>query len=102
MKNYVLSSDVEFDLDEIWEYIAGDSVEIADSVSARFFAAFDQIATNPNIGHKREDPTAQDVLFWPVNSFLIIYRRRTDTVEIVAVVRGAREIPAFLSRRGTK
>ena len=40
MKGYVLSKDVEFDLDEIWEYIAADSIEIADSVSARFFAAF--------------------------------------------------------------
>ena len=78
MKGYVLSKDVEFDLDEIWEYIAADSIDIADSVSSKFFDAFQQIALNPNIGHKREDLTAQDVLFWPVNSFLIIYRRGSD------------------------
>ena len=99
MKGYVLARDVEFDLDEIWEVIADDSVEVANSWIGKLFDAFDLIARNPHIGHKREDLTARTVLFWPVGSFLILYRHRNETVEIVAVVRGARDIPAFLARR---
>ena len=99
MTSYILASEVEFDLDEIWEYIAWDSVDAADKWIGKFFDAFELIARNPHVGHKREDLTTHAVLFWPVGSFLIIYRHRDGAVEIVAVVRGARDIPVFLSRR---
>ena len=99
MKGYVLARDVEFDLVEIWEAIAEDSVDVADCWIGKLFEAFDLITQNPYIGHKREDLTARPVLFWPVGSFLILYRHRKEAVEIIAVVRGARDIPAFLARR---
>ncbi|MGA3074230.1 MAG: type II toxin-antitoxin system RelE/ParE family toxin [Bryobacteraceae bacterium] len=101
MSNYILGPDADLDLDDIWEYIAADSIDAADRWIAKVFDAFEAIGRMPGIGHKREDLTAYPVLFWPVGSYLIIYRTRADrhAVEIVAVTQGSRDIPAFLRRR---
>jgi len=37
---------------------------------AKLFEAFEVLAANPAIGHKREDLTAPPVLLWPVGSYL--------------------------------
>ncbi|MGA2536219.1 MAG: type II toxin-antitoxin system RelE/ParE family toxin [Terracidiphilus sp.] len=99
MNAYALSVAAEMDLDEIWEYIANDSIEAADRWIGRLFEAFDALARNPGMGHKREDLTAHHVLFWPVDAYLIIYRKLEAGVDIVAVTQGARDIPSFLRRR---
>jgi len=99
MSGYVLSEDADLDLDDIWEYIAQDSIDAADRWIGRLFEAFEAIGHAPGIGHKREDLTAYPVLFFPVGAYLIIYRAIRPTVEIVAVTQGARDIPSFLQRR---
>lgn len=101
MSNYILGPDADLDLDDIWEYIAADSIDAADQWIAKLFDAFEAIGRMPGIGHKREDLTAYPVLFWTVGSYLIIYRTPADrhAVEIVAVTQGSRDIPAFLRRR---
>jgi plasmid stabilization system protein ParE len=99
MSQYVLSAAAESDLDEIWEYIAHDNIDAADGWVGKLFEAFDKLARNPGMGHKREDLTAFPVLFWPVGAYLIIYRVQKEFVEIVAVTQGARDIPSFLGQR---
>jgi plasmid stabilization system protein ParE len=96
---YVLSGDADRDLDEIWDYIAEDSIDAADQWIGRLFDAFDAIGKAPGIGHKRGDLTTYPVLFWPVGAYLVIYRATSRPIEIVAVTQGARDIPAFLHRR---
>jgi plasmid stabilization system protein ParE len=98
MSAYVLSAEAEFDLDEIWEYIALDSIDAADRWVGKLFAAF-EFARSPGIGHKREDLTGHPALFWPVSAYLIVYRIKSGSIEIVAVTQGARDIPSFLRRR---
>ena len=99
MNQYVLNVDAEQDLNEIWEYIADDSIDAADRWIAKLFDAFESLAQSPGIGHKREDQTALPVLFWPVGAYLILYRVQAEWIEIVAVTQGARDIPTFLSQR---
>jgi plasmid stabilization system protein ParE len=99
MSEYVLSTGAELDLDEIWEYIAQDNIAAADRWIAKLFDAFDALAAAPGIGHKREDLTSYPILFWPVGAYMILYRIRSQQVEIVAVTQGAREIPSFLRQR---
>jgi len=96
---YVLGTGAELDLDEIWEYIANDSIEAADRWIAKLFDAFEKLARTPGMGHKRENLTAYPVLFWPVGAYLVIYRVQTEFLEIVAVTQGARDIPSFLRKR---
>ena len=99
MREYVLSVGAELDLNEIWEYIAQDNLSAADRWTEKLFAAFEAIAKNPGIGHKREDLTAHPILFWPVDEYLIMYRIQKELIEIVAVTQGARNIPVFLRQR---
>lgn len=41
MSGYVLSADADLDLDGIWEYIAADSLDAADSWIGKLFDAFE-------------------------------------------------------------
>ena len=99
MKDYVLASAAELDLDAIWEYIAVDNVDAADRWMAKLFDAFEAIARTPGMGHVRRDLTSLPVLFWPVGAYLIVYRAQPEQIQIVAVTQGARDIPAFLQQR---
>jgi plasmid stabilization system protein ParE len=99
MTGYVLSVDADLDLDEIWEYIAADNIDAADRWIGKLFDAFEALARTPGMGHKREDLSGYPVLFWPVGSYLIIYRAEHGPIEIAAVTQGSRDIPAFLGRR---
>lgn len=99
MTRYVLSEGADRDLDRIWDYIAEDSADSADAWVGRLFDAFDTIGNTPGIGHKRDDLTSYPVLFWPVGTYLIIYRVLSHPIEIVAVTQGSRDIPAFLDNR---
>jgi plasmid stabilization system protein ParE len=100
MSGYILGRDAEQDLDDLWEYIAQDSVEAADRLIAEIFEAFQLLSRNPGIGHRRKNLTKFPVRFWPVGNYLVIYRAAGSLVEIVAIVHGKRDIPAFLRRRG--
>ena len=99
MSDYILSTTAEFDLDEIWEYIAADNIDAADRWIGKLFDAFEALGQMPGMGHRREDLTTYPVLFWPVGAYLIIYRAERRPIEIVAVTQGSRDIPAFLNRR---
>jgi plasmid stabilization system protein ParE len=99
VSGYVLSVDADFDLDDIWEYIAADNIDAADRWIGKLFDAFEALGQTPGMGHRREDLTSYPVLFWPVGTYLVIYRAERLPIEIVAVTQGSRDIPAFLSRR---
>lgn len=99
MSGYSLSVDADVDLDDIWEYIAKDNIDAADRWIEKLFDAFEALGQTPRMGHRREDLTSYPVLFWPVGSYLVIYRAERRPIEIVAITQGSRDIPAFLSRR---
>ena len=99
MSTYILGVDADFDLDDIWEYIAADDIYAADRWIEKLFHAFEALPQSPGMGHRREDLTSHPVLFWPVGVYLIIYRSGRRPIEIVAVTQGSRDIPAFLRRR---
>lgn len=89
------------DLDDIWEHVARDSVDAADRLIARLREQIQLIARSPGIGHRRVDlAEGRNILFWPVGNYVILYRVRQESVEIIAIVHGKRDIPAFIRRRG--
>jgi plasmid stabilization system protein ParE len=99
MKKYQLGAAVEDDLNSIWDYIAQDNINAADSWITKLFDAFQRIADNPGIGHTRIDLTGLPIKFWPIDDYLILYRVQNKQVEIIAVTQGSRDIPVFLRRR---
>jgi plasmid stabilization system protein ParE len=74
MAAYVLSPDALEDLQAIWDYIAMDNITAADKLEDEFFEAFERLARRHRMGHTRSDLTQRDVRFWPVGSYLIVYR----------------------------
>ena len=74
MSGYILGKAVEFDLDEIWEYIAADNIDAAVRWIGKLFDAFAALGQTPGMGHRREDLTVYPVLFWPsalISSFTV-------------------------------
>ena len=99
MSGYVISRAADRDLDDLWDYIALDSVDAADRLIAKLMDAFDALVRHPGMGHQRHDITNCPVLFWALGNYLVVYRAEHSPIEIVAVVHGARDVPTFLLGR---
>ena len=96
MKRFRLSREAAANIREIWEFIAEDNVSAAGRVRQELYDAIRDLVKMPGKGHTREDLTDKPVRFWPVRSYLIVYRPDTKPMEIVAVIHGARDIPSLL------
>jgi len=91
------------DLDEIWNYIAGDSVDSANRVEAAIFEACEGIARHPMLGSKRSEITPLPVRFWVVSrfpNFIVVYRPETVPLQVVAVLYAKRDMKRVLAERG--
>ncbi|MDQ2687822.1 MAG: type II toxin-antitoxin system RelE/ParE family toxin [Armatimonadota bacterium] len=95
MNKYVLTSQAQVDLADIWLHIAEDNVQAADRLNDSFYAAFVKLAQMPGMGRLRDELAAQTLRVWPIGQYLIIYRPESDPLEIVRVVSGYRDLPAL-------
>ena len=96
MADYVLSSEARLDLQDIWDFIARDNPDPANRIINELLAAFEHLAEWPGSGHLRRDLTRSDVRFWPVGSYLVIYIEKSNPLQIVTIVHGARDIPSII------
>jgi addiction module RelE/StbE family toxin len=81
------------DVESIRAFIARDSPAYADLVARRILAAVERLHSFPESGRivpERQDPEIREVIVTP---YRIVYRLRTDVVEIATVFRGSREFP---------
>jgi plasmid stabilization system protein ParE len=99
MAAYLLSPEAFEDLQLIWDFIAADNVRSADRVLDELFDTFEKLAQWPRQGHTRTDLTDRDVRFWPVGSYLVVYRENDAPLQIVAVLHGARDVPTIIRDR---
>jgi plasmid stabilization system protein ParE len=99
MPFYELSPEALDDLQLIRDFIALDNIEAAERVIDQFFVTFEQLAAWPKTGHVRTDLTSKDVRFWPVGSYLVVYRDHSEGIQIVAVLHGSRDVPSVLDAR---
>ena len=97
MARFVLSPEASDDLREIRDYIARDSTSAARRVLADLRVAMRRLAEMPEIGHVRQDLADEPLRFWPVYSYLIIYRPDSRPLEVVRVLSGYRDIAELLS-----
>jgi antitoxin ParD1/3/4/toxin ParE1/3/4 len=97
---YILAPRAALDLVEIWRYIKEQaSVAIADRVESAIRERMAFLAGTPGAGHHRKDLTDEDVQFFPVYSFLIVYRPDTKPVQIASVLHGHRDLEQLLKGR---
>lgn len=96
MGSYIFSPAAKQDLHEIWHYISKENptnaLRILDEIEEKCVL----LSGYPKIGHKRTDLTSYPVLFWPVHTFLIIYKEDSDPLEIVRVLSGYRNLVEVL------
>jgi len=94
MPAFRLTAAAEDDLLSIWEYIAQDNPDAATRQLFKIEETSSLLAENPHLGPARPD-IAAEMRYFPVGSYLILYRLVVEGVEIVRVLHGARNIPAL-------
>ena len=90
MTGYDFHPEAALDLDEIWDFIAEDSLDAADQVIADILASLDALVALPNQGHKRPDLTSRPLRFILAHDYLIAYSPDEKPLWIVAVLHGRR------------
>jgi plasmid stabilization system protein ParE len=96
MKRFILTSRARQDVNEIWDYIANENIEAADRVLEALHNAMTKLATNPGIGHWREELTDKRHRFFLVYSYLIVYRNATKPLQVIRVLHAARDVQSLL------
>ena len=85
------------DYEEIWSYVAVHDLAAADRLLDRFDATLRALALTPQIGRQVDD-LAQGLRSFPVGNYLIFYRIAKDTIQLIRLVHGARDItPEYFS-----
>jgi len=72
---------------------------MADRVEAVIKEQIVFLARNPGAGHWRRDLTNEAVRFFPVYSYLIVYRPETKPLQVVAILHGRRDVDGILKKR---
>jgi plasmid stabilization system protein ParE len=99
-RRYVLALQAALDLVQIWRYLKKESsVKIADRVEAAVRDQIVSLAKKPGMGHWRKDLTDEAVKFFPVYSYLIVYRPDTKPLHVVAILQGRRDVRQVLEDR---
>jgi plasmid stabilization system protein ParE len=81
------------DLEAIRAYIVADSPVYAELMVRRIVSAIERLAVFPESGRivpERSTPTLREVIAGP---YRVVYRLRSERIEIVSVFRGSRLFP---------
>lgn len=93
---YCLTPPAEKDIDGIISYFLAENPSIALPFLDALYESMSMLASNPKIGHKREDLTDRAIRFWPFKwHYLIIYTDHSP-IEIVRVLSGYGDISNLL------
>jgi antitoxin ParD1/3/4/toxin ParE1/3/4 len=94
---YVLAPQAAQDLVEIWRYIYHhSSLQMANHVEFVIRQRIEFLSKNPGAGHRRRDLTEKDVRFFPVYSYLVVYRSQTKPLQVVTILHGRRDLEGIL------
>ena len=78
------------DLDDVWLYIAKDSVNEADKFIDKIYEKCLLFSESPQIGRERND-IAKGLRSFPVGDYVILYRIINGDIEIARVFHGKRD-----------
>jgi antitoxin ParD1/3/4/toxin ParE1/3/4 len=99
-RRYVFAPEAALDLIQIWRYLKKESsAKIADRVEAAIRDQIVSLVKGPGIGHRRKDLTDEAVKFFPIYSYLIVYRPDTKPLHVVAILQGRRNVHQVLKNR---
>lgn len=96
--NYIVKARARLDLKSHWRYIARDNLPAADRLLDAAEDTFKLIAETPGIGSQRAFRKVVGMRSRAVTGFtnyLIFYQTRGETVVILRVLHGMRNVPRF-------
>jgi len=93
----VFTKQSKADLDEIWDYIAQDSFDRADSFIGQIYGKCFLLSESPAIGRERPE-LVEGIRSFPVDRYLIFYRIKVDTIFIERVLNGYRDILSLFDK----
>ena len=96
MKAFVLTPLAARDLNEIWDYLANDSIEAATECWTPWRKRCTGWRRIQAQGHWREDLADRRHRFFLVYSYLIVYRPETKPVQVIRVLHASRDIQTLL------
>jgi len=94
MPEITVSKRARQDLIDIWRYIAADNPGAADKLLDTLDDKIDLLVDHPLLGPARPD-IAPDLRYLISENYLILYRVLRESVEIVRVLHGARNLKAL-------
>lgn len=77
------------DLREIWNYIAPENPHAAQQLVSRLRQASHVLRTQPHAGRAGRVPHTREFVV-PGTSYILVYRKRSQRIEILAAIHGAR------------
>src|ERR1700677_517470 len=99
-RRYVLAPEAAIDLVQIWRYTKRQGgVGTANRIESAIRETIVFLAANHGAGHLREDLTDEKVKFFPLYSYLIVYRSGTKPLQILAILHGHRDVEQILKDR---
>src|SRR4051812_15723746 len=96
-----LTDQAEADLQQIWDFIAADSMDSADRLIEQIHAKAQMLAEFPGVGRRRED-LLPFLRSYPLGNYVIFYRRVDDGIDVIRVLHGARNIDRIFGKKGPR
>ncbi len=78
------------DINEIWDFIAVDSVDAADRIVEEIFDGIRALVPFPRQGHCRPDLTSRPLRFVRVRDYLIAYAPEEHSLQVIGIIHGHR------------
>jgi len=95
MARVLYTATARADIAGIAEYIGRDNPRAAGSVIAAIRKTCASLGERPALGRLRPD-LAENLRSFPVGSYVVFYRISGDTIDIISVLHGARDIANLL------
>ncbi|QYF87149.1 type II toxin-antitoxin system RelE/ParE family toxin [Brevundimonas sp. PAMC22021] len=86
----IWSPEAEADLVDAWTFIAADRRNTADAVEMRIVDAVESLGDFPRKGRPGKDPGTRELVVHRT-PYIVIYRLRSEDLEIVRIWHGSRE-----------
>ncbi len=99
MAEVTLTQQAREDLIAIWAYVADDNPSAADRVLDILDARMMRLAEHPLLGSARPD-IAPGLRYLVSGNYLVLYRVMGESVEVVRVLHGARNLKALFENNG--
>jgi toxin ParE1/3/4 len=94
-----ISPQAEDDLDSIWYYVATESasVNIADRLVDSLTRRFLLLSSHPYVGRSRATEFGPGMRSLAVSEYVIVYMIEQDSVQVLRVVHGRRDLESIFS-----